>query len=114
MSAPAPNDFEVPQSLRPLDELCRRRAPVDRHHPLERKQIAGLEVDKEQRGTWLAKEIAERVVVAITLKIRNGQGVTFHAHEARPTAAMGNVDAGSDREFCSRAARHEECVGMPD
>ena len=49
---------------------------------LQLQQIAGLELDKQQRGAWLGDEIAKCVEVAIAAKIGNRQYVAVDTDEA--------------------------------
>src|SRR5258708_34522214 len=100
--------METPPALGACKLLRRAGRPINLGAALKLQEVAGLEIDEQQRGARFSDQIAERVEIAVAAKIGNRQYVAVDADETRPAAAMRDVGAISRTPAGARAARVEE------
>src|SRR5258708_20222205 len=106
--------METPPALGACKLLRRAGRPMKWGAGLKLQEVAGLEIDEQQRGARFSDQIAERVEIAVAAKIGNRQCVAVDADETRPAAAMRDVGAIGGTSAGARAAGNEERVGPFD
>src|ERR1700722_15178254 len=106
--------MEAPKPLGAGDLLRRRAIPFNLGPALQLQEIAGFEVDEQQRGPRFGDQIAEGVEVAVAAKIGDRQYIAVDANEARPAAAMRNIRSKCRAVAGPGTAGNEESVGACD
>jgi len=117
LAAPAARYMECPEPLR-SGELPVHGVPIDLRVALKLQQVAGLEINEQQRGARLRHQIAKCIEVMVAAKIRNDQYIRIRiavdADEARQAAAMRDVRAECGAMSGSGAAGDKKCISFFD
>jgi hypothetical protein len=83
-------------------------------HALKLQQVAGLEIDKQERSARFSDQIAEGVEIAVAAKVGNRQYIARRTRESWTAAAMRDVRTVGRAVTGPRAARDKERIGPFD